>query len=173
MDEPDERVQEHHHQHGARRAIHQRRVNRLDSDAKGRLADSLINAELVRTFTNEALEIKRFDGIMQDWGLAAYDNQWALFRLHVGQSLVIAFGVASVMLLAGADVLSRHLTVGDLVLINAFMLQICLPLNSLGFVYREARDALQLSRAGRASRTTADRGAMRRHRKSRVDRLGM
>ncbi len=126
----------------ARRAIHQRRVNRLDSDAKGRLADSLINADVVRTFTNEALEIHRFDGIMQDWGRAAYDNQWALFRLHVGQSALIAIGVASVMLLAGADVLGRRLTVGDLVLINAFMLQICLPLNSLGFVYREARDAL-------------------------------
>lgn len=126
----------------ARRAIHQRRVNRLDSDAKGRLADSLINAEVVRTFTNEALEVKRFDGIMRDWGWAAYDNQWALFRLHVGQSAIIALGVASVMLLAGADVLGRGMTVGDLVLINAFMLQICLPLNSLGFVYREARDAL-------------------------------
>lgn len=126
----------------ARRAIHQRRVNRLDSDAKGRLADSLINAEVVRTFTNEALEVRRFDGIMRDWGRAAYDNQWALFRLHVGQSAIIALGVASVMLLAGADVMGRGMTVGDLVLINAFMLQICLPLNSLGFVYREARDAL-------------------------------
>jgi len=126
----------------ARRAIHQRRVNRLDSDAKGRLADSLINVDVVRTFTNEALEVHRFDGIMQDWGRAAYDNQWALFQLHVGQSALIAIGVASVMLLAGADVLGRRLTVGDLVLINAFMLQICLPLNSLGFVYREARDAL-------------------------------
>ena len=126
----------------ARRAIHQRRVNRLDSDAKGRLADSLINADLVRTFTNEALEIRRFDGIMHDWGRAAYDNQWALFRLHVGQSALIAVGVASVMLLAGADVRGGQLTVGDLVLINAFMLQVCLPLNSLGFVYREARDAL-------------------------------
>lgn len=126
----------------ARRAMHQRRVNRLDSDAKGRLADSLINADVVRTFTNEALEIRRFDDIMQDWGRAAYDNQWALFRLHVGQSALIAMGVASVMLLAGADVRGGRLTVGDLVLINAFMLQICLPLNSLGFVYREARDAL-------------------------------
>ncbi len=126
----------------ARRAIHQRRVNRLDSDAKGRLADSLINADTVRTFTNEALEVKRFEGIMTHWGTAAYDNQWALFRLHTGQSAVIALGVASVMLLAGSDVLARRMTVGDLVLINAFMLQICLPLNALGFVYREARDAM-------------------------------
>ena len=126
----------------ARRAIHQRRVNRLDSDAKGRLADSLINADTVRTFTNEAIEVRRFDGIMGDWGKAAYDNQWALFRLHVGQSAIIAAGVAAVMILAGSDVLAQRLTVGDLVLINAFMLQICLPLNSLGFVYREARDAM-------------------------------
>ena len=126
----------------ARRAIHQRRVNRLDSDAKGRLADSLINADVVRTFTNEAMEIRRFEGIMKHWGGAAYDNQWALFRLHVGQSAVIAVGVAAVMLLAGADVMGRRMTVGDMVLINAFMLQICLPLNALGFVYREARDAM-------------------------------
>ncbi len=126
----------------ARRAIHQRRVNRLDSDAKGRLADSLINAEVVRTFTNEAMEVRRFEGIMQHWRGAAYDNQWALFRLHVGQSAVIAAGVAAVMLLAGADVMARRMTVGDMVLINAFMLQICLPLNALGFVYREARDAM-------------------------------
>ncbi len=126
----------------ARRAIHQRRVNRLDSDAKGRLADSLINADVVRTFTNEAMEVQRFDGIMRDWGYAAYDNQWALFRLHVGQSAIIGIGVAAVMLQAGSDVLTRGMTVGDLILINAFMLQICLPLNSLGFVYREARDAL-------------------------------
>ncbi len=126
----------------ARRAIHQRRVNRLDSDAKGRLADSLINAEVVRTFTNEAMEVRRFEGIMQHWRGAAYDNQWALFRLHVGQSAVIAAGVAAVMLLAGADVMARRMTVGDMVLINAFMLQICLPLNALGFVYREVRDAM-------------------------------
>ncbi len=126
----------------ARRAIYQRRVNRLDSDAKGRLADSLINADTVRSFTNEALEVRRFEGIMTHWGAAAYDNQWALFRLHTGQSAVIALGVAAVMLLAGADVLAGRMTVGDLVLINAFMLQICLPLNALGFVYREARDAM-------------------------------
>ncbi len=126
----------------ARRAMHQRRVNRLDSDAKGRLADSLINADVVRTFTNEAMEIRRFEGIMRHWCGAAYDNQWALFRLHVGQSAVIAAGVAAVMLLAGADVIGRKMTVGDMVLINAFMLQICLPLNALGFVYRGARDAM-------------------------------
>ncbi|MDB5761282.1 MAG: transporter ATP-binding protein/permease [Herminiimonas sp.] len=126
----------------SRRTIFQRRVNRLDSSAKSRLADSLINYDAVKYFTNEALEANRFHDIMERWTGAAIDNQKALFILHVGQSAIIAIGVASVMLLAGQDVIAHQMTVGDLVLINAFMLQICLPLNALGFVYREAKDAL-------------------------------
>ncbi len=126
----------------ARRALFQRRVNRLDSNAKSRLADSLINYDAVKYFTNEDLEAQRFREIMEDWTAAAIQNQKALFTLHVGQSAIIGVGVAAIMLLAGHDVMTRRLTVGDLVLINAYMLQICLPLNSLGFVYREARDAL-------------------------------
>jgi ATP-binding cassette subfamily B protein len=126
----------------ARRAPFQRRVNRLDSSAKSRLADSLINYDAVKYFTNEELEAQRFREIMEGWTTAAIQNQKALFILHVGQSAIIGLGVAAIMLLAGQDVLTRRVTVGDLVLINAFMLQICLPLNSLGFVYREARDAL-------------------------------
>ena len=126
----------------ARRTVYQRRVNKLDSRAKGKLADSLINYDAVKYFTGEQRESQAFGGIMGNWTGAVLDNQKALFILHVGQSAIIAGGVASVMLLAGADVLRRSMSVGDLVLINAFMLQICLPLNSLGFVYREARDAL-------------------------------
>ncbi len=126
----------------SRRTIFQRRVNRLDSSAKSRLTDSLINYDSVKYFTNEKLESRRFQDIMKHWADAATDNQKALFILHVGQSAVIALGVSSIMLLAGADVMSGGMTVGDLVLINAFMLQVCLPLNALGFVYREARDAL-------------------------------
>jgi ATP-binding cassette subfamily B protein len=126
----------------ARRAPFQRRVNRLDSSAKSRLADSLINYDAVKYFTNEELEAQRFREIMDGWTAAAIQNQKALFTLHVGQSAIIGLGVAAIMLLAGQDVLTRRLTVGDLVLINAYMLQICLPLNSLGFVYREARDAM-------------------------------
>lgn len=126
----------------ARRSIFQRRVNRLDSNAKSLLADSLINYDAVKYFTNENRESERFQGIMDHWAEAVVANQRALFTLHVGQSAIIAMGVASVMLLAGQDVLSRHMTVGDLVLINAYVIQVCLPLNALGFVYREARDAL-------------------------------
>ena len=125
----------------ARRVVYQRRVNKLDSSAKGRLADSLINYDTVKFFNNEALEAERFGGILGDWREAGRANQHALFALHVGQSAVIALGVAAIMLLAGQAVMRREMSVGDLVLINAFALQVCLPLNALGFVYREARDA--------------------------------
>ncbi len=124
-----------------RRAVFQRRVNELDSYAKSRLADSLINYDAVRNFTNEAHEVRRFRGIMGRWTNAAVSNQKALFVLHVGQSAIIAVGVAAVMLLAGQGVVADVMTVGDLVLINAYVIQVCLPLNTLGFVYREARDA--------------------------------
>jgi len=125
----------------ARRTIYQRRVNKLDSHAKSRLADSLINADTIKYFTNEQLESMRFRGIMTRWSEAAVRNQKALFTLHVGQSAIIAAGVTAVMLLAGNSVYRHHMTVGDLVLINAYVLQVCLPLNALGFVYREVKDA--------------------------------
>jgi ATP-binding cassette, subfamily B, bacterial len=126
----------------SRRTIYQRRVNKLDTDAKGRLADSLINYETVKSFANESVETSRFRAIMQRWADAVFSNQKALFVLHVGQSAIIACGVASIMLLAGSAVFHQNMTVGDLVLINAYVLQVCLPLNTLGFVFREARDAL-------------------------------
>ena len=126
----------------ARRAVFQRRVNRLDSSAKSLMADSLINYDTVKYFTNEKVESGRFREIMVQWTEAAVTNQKALFSLHVGQSAIIAMGVASVMLLAGQGVMTHAMTVGDLILINAYVIQVCLPLNALGFVYREAKDAL-------------------------------
>ncbi|WP_148715390.1 ABCB family ABC transporter ATP-binding protein/permease [Chitinolyticbacter meiyuanensis] len=125
----------------SRRTLRQRRVNRLDSNAKGRLADSLINYDNVKYFTGEAAEASRLRSILDDWVDAMVRNQKSLFVLHVGQSLIIGAGVASVMLLAGFDVVRGTLTVGDLVLINAYVIQVCLPLNTLGFVYRESKDA--------------------------------
>ena len=125
----------------ARRVLYQRRVNKLDSRAKGQLADSLLNYDTVKYFTNEAHEAAKFAATMDRWRDAGVGNQRALFLLHVGQSGVIALGVAAIMLLAGQDVLAGRMRVGDLVLINAYALQVCLPLNALGFVYRESRDA--------------------------------
>ncbi len=125
----------------ARRVVYQRRVNKLDSRAKGQLADSLLNYDTVKYFTNEGHEAAKFAATMDRWRDAGVKNQRALFLLHVGQSGVIALGVAAIMLLAGRDVLAGWMRVGDLVLINAYALQVCLPLNALGFVYRESRDA--------------------------------
>jgi ATP-binding cassette subfamily B protein len=125
----------------ARRVIYQRRVNKLDSHAKSQLADSLINYDTIKYFANEALERSRFRDLMQGWQDAGMGNQRALFTLHVGQSAVIGVGVAAIMLLAGGQVWRGAMSTGDLVLINAYALQVCLPLNALGFVYREARDA--------------------------------
>nr|WP_314544589.1 ABC transporter ATP-binding protein/permease [uncultured Massilia sp.] len=125
----------------ARRVVYQRRVNKLDARAKGQLTDSLLNLDTVKYFTNESVELDKFSTIMGQWQQAGLGNQRALFILHVGQSFIIAIGVAAIMLLAGMAVLERRLSVGDLVLINAYALQVCLPLNALGFVYRESRDA--------------------------------
>jgi ATP-binding cassette, subfamily B, bacterial len=120
----------------------QRERNELDNSANNRLVDSLLNYETVKAHANEGYESHQLGDVLvkrRDVGLRM---QWALSRLHVSQSTVIAIGVAAVMLLAGQRVLEGALTVGDLVLINAYVIQICLPLNTLGFVFREARDAL-------------------------------
>jgi ATP-binding cassette subfamily B protein len=85
----------------ARRVIYQRRVNKLDSRAKGQMADSLMNYDTVKAFTNEARESSRFADTMAHWMAAGIKNQRALFILHVGQSGVIACGVAAIMVLAG------------------------------------------------------------------------
>ncbi|MET0855249.1 MAG: ABC transporter ATP-binding protein/permease [Telluria sp.] len=125
----------------SRRVMYQRRVNKLDSVAKSHLADSLINYDTIKYFANEAVESQRFAAMMRHWMDAGQGNQRALFALHIGQSAVIALGVAFIMLLAGDAVWRGRISVGDLVLVNAYALQLCLPLNALGFVYREARDA--------------------------------
>jgi ATP-binding cassette subfamily B protein len=125
-----------------RRSMHQRKLNELDSNANRRLVDSLLNYETVKVYANEPFEAHRFRGIMADWIEAGVRNQFALTRLHLGQGAIIACGVAAVMLITGQGVITGRMTVGDLVLINAYVIQVCLPLNSLGFVFREASDAI-------------------------------
>lgn len=125
-----------------RRAVHQRRVNEMDSAASGRMVDTLINYETVKTHAREEFERKRYGAIAAEWVERAVSNQRALSMLHIGQSAIIAGGVAAVMLLAGQETVRGAMTVGDLVLVNAYVIQICLPLNALGFVFREAKDAL-------------------------------
>ncbi|CAI10053.1 ABC transporter transmembrane domain-containing protein [Aromatoleum aromaticum] len=124
-----------------RRAIYQRALNELDSSANGRLVDSLLNQETVKYYTNEHYEQRRFGTILDDWVDVGVKNQKALSMLHIGQSAIIAVGVAVVMLLAAQNVVQGTMSIGDLVLVNAYVIQICLPLNSLGFVFRQTRDA--------------------------------
>src|SRR5690606_8242186 len=107
-----------------RRAIHQPSLNDLDSTANRRRAASLLNYETVKFFGNEQYEARRFRDIMGRWIEAGIGNQKALTRLHVGQSAIIAGGVAAVMLLAGRGVMAGTMTVGDLILINAYVIQV-------------------------------------------------
>lgn len=125
-----------------RRAVRQRRVNALESHAHRRLVDSLLNYETVKSYANERFEGEQLNDILRRSVSAGVGNQVALTELHIGQSAIIAFGIAAVMLTAGSAIVSGQLTVGDLVLVNAYVVQVCLPLNSLGFVVRESTDAL-------------------------------
>lgn len=125
-----------------RRAVLQRELNELDSRASGRIVDSLLNYEAVKINANEAVESARLRQVLRDWIGVGVLNQQSLSRLHIGQSAIIAGGVAMVMLLAGQQVAGSRMTVGDLVLVNAYIIQICLPLNTLGVIFRQAKEAL-------------------------------
>ena len=124
-----------------KRMKYQRRLNELDSRASGQMVDSLLNYEAVKLNANEAMESSRLGRVLGDWTEVGIRNQRSLSRLHVGQSGIIACGVAAVMLLAGQQVVSAQMTVGDLVLVNAYIIQICLPLNTLGLIFRQAKEA--------------------------------
>lgn len=124
-----------------KRMVYQRRLNELDTRASGQMVDSLLNVEAVKLNANEALEADRLARVLHDWTQVGIKNQKSLSRLHVGQSGIIACGVGAVMLLAGQKVVAGAMTVGDLVLVNAYIIQICLPLNTLGLIFRQAKEA--------------------------------
>jgi ATP-binding cassette subfamily B protein len=119
-----------------------RTMNELDSKANTRAIDSLINYETVKYFGNEDWEARRYDESMQRWEKAAVKSQTSLSALNVGQSAIIAVAVTLIMWRATVGVVNGAMTVGDLVLVNAFMLQLYVPLNFLGVIYREIKQAL-------------------------------
>lgn len=119
-----------------------RRMNEMDSKANNQAIDSLLNYETVKYFNNEEYELQRYDKTLSSWEASAVKNQTSLSLLNIGQGVIIALGLTSLMLLAGQGVIEKELTIGDLVLINAFLLQLYLPLGFLGFVYREIRHSL-------------------------------
>ena len=124
------------------RMVFRRVMNDMDSKANTRAIDSLINYETVKYFGNEQFEAKRYDEHMSQWEISAVKNQTSLATLNAGQSAIIAVGVTLLMLLAADEVVKGRMTLGDLVLVNMFMLQLYMPLHFLGFVYREIKNSL-------------------------------
>ncbi|MBK9160485.1 MAG: ABC transporter ATP-binding protein/permease [Nitrosomonadales bacterium] len=124
------------------RMVVRRSMNDLDSKANTRAIDSLLNYETVKYFGNEGYEARRYDDNMQHWEVAAVRNTTSLALLNAGQSLIVAIGITALMLLAADEVVNGTMTLGDLVLVNVFMIQLYMPLHFLGFVYREIRHAL-------------------------------
>jgi len=119
-----------------------RRANELDSRANTRAIDSLLNYETVKYFNNEEYEARRYDENLHSYEQAAVTSETSLGLLNVGQSLIIAVAVTVLMVLAGEGVAAGSLSLGDLVLINALLIQLYIPLNFLGMVYREIKQAL-------------------------------
>ena len=117
-------------------------MNDQDTDANQKAIDSLLNFETVKYFGAEEREAKRYDGAMEQYVAAALKTSYSLAFLNFGQSLLITGGLVAVMVMAATGVQNGAMTVGDFVMVNAYMIQITMPLNFLGTVYREIRQAL-------------------------------
>ena len=125
-----------------RRTATIREMNKAESQSSTRSVDSLLNYETVKYFNNEAYEAARYDESLQVWEAARRRNRLTLFGLNGGQSFIIASAVTASMVLAAHEVANSTMTIGDFVLINALMMQIFMPLNFLGFVYREMKGSM-------------------------------
>lgn len=119
-----------------------RRMNELDSAAHSRAIDSLINYETVKYFNNEEFEAKRYDENLENYRRAAIKSQGSLSLLNTGQQLIIATGLVAMLWRATQGVMDGRMTLGDLVMINAFMIQLYIPLGFLGVLYREIKQSL-------------------------------
>ncbi len=119
-----------------------RTMNELDSGANVKAVDSLLNYETVKYFGNEEYEAKRYDQSMAGWEHAAIKSQTSLSLLNTGQSAIIAVAVTLMMWRATLGVVNGTMTLGDLVLVNAFMIQLYIPLNFLGVIYREIKQSI-------------------------------
>lgn len=124
------------------RMDHRHEMNRLDSQSSNQAVDSLINYETVKYFNNEELELKRYDQTLADWESVAVKSQTSMSLLNFGQASIISIGVTVIMFLAANSVVQGSISIGDLVMVNAFMLQLFLPLGSLGIIYRQMKYTL-------------------------------
>ena len=119
-----------------------REMNYADNDAHGKAIDSLINFETVKYFGNEAHEKQRLDSALKVYENAAVKSLTSLSYVNLGQSVIIALGLITILLIAGKGVVDGTLSIGDFVLVNTYLLQLYLPLDFLGFVYRQTRQSL-------------------------------
>ncbi|MBL4851310.1 MAG: ABC transporter ATP-binding protein/permease [Gammaproteobacteria bacterium] len=119
-----------------------RTMNEMDSKANTKAIDSLINYETVKYFGNEDFESQRYDENMMVWEKAAIQSQSSLSLLNMVQGAIITIGITALLFLASDGIVKEELTLGDFVLINAYLLQLFIPLNFLGFVYREIKNSL-------------------------------
>jgi ATP-binding cassette subfamily B protein len=119
-----------------------KRMNELDSKAHSRAIDSLLNFETVKYFNNEEFEARRYDDNLERYRRAALQSQRTLSMLNAGQQLIIASGLVAMLWRATQGVVDGRMTLGDLVMVNAFMIQIYIPLNFLGAIYRELKQNL-------------------------------
>ena len=117
-------------------------MNKFDSEANTRAVDSLLNYETVKYFGNEQHEMQRYDHSLKQWEAEAVNSQTSLSALNFGQAIIIAAGVTTIMILASQGVVAGNMTLGDLVLVNAFLLQLFIPLNFLGIVYSQLKHSL-------------------------------
>ncbi|EFO29581.1 iron-sulfur clusters transporter Atm1 [Roseibium sp. TrichSKD4] len=119
-----------------------REMNQSDTDANSRAIDSLLNFETVKYFGNEDMEARRFDVSMARYEKAATKTWTSLAWLNLGQTVILVIGMAACMVLSARAVMAGEQTIGDFVLINALLMQISIPLNFIGFLYREIRQGL-------------------------------
>ncbi|GGE63650.1 ABC transporter [Streptosporangium jomthongense] len=119
-----------------------REANARDNQSNSRAMDSLLNYETVKYFNNETFEANVYDRDLKDWEQARLKNRLSLAALNSGQALIIGLAMITIMALAVREVASGEITLGDFTMINAYLLQLFIPLNALGFVYREIRQAL-------------------------------
>lgn len=125
-----------------RRMVYRRTMNTLDSEANSKAIDALLNYETVKYFGNERYEADRYDGNLERWVNSAVKNQVSLNLLNTGQSAIISVGVTLLLWLAARGVVTHDMSVGDVVLVSAYLTQLYAPLNFLGFVYREIKHSL-------------------------------
>ena len=124
------------------RLKYRRRMNEMDSAANTKAIDSLLNYETVKYFGNEEHEAERFDASMRHYERAAVLSKTSLSLLNIGQAVIVSTGLALIMIMAGYGVAGGTMTIGDFVLVNTYLIQLYLPLNFLGFVYREIKQSL-------------------------------